>query len=312
VIVMGGGGGGSGGWPSSSGPNDILGRAALEENKAAYEGQVNTFLQDLLADFNNRDSELVRTHLETIEDALSKEGIGSISLFFGGSIKKHTYIDGLSDIDVLAKIENPSFADKPPSYVLKYFAERLRERLPNTEMKIGNLAVTVKYSDGSKVQVLPAVVTATGVRIPNGDGSGWSNVIRPEKFAEKLTQVNKANNNGVVPVIKLCKAINARQPEKTRLSGYHIESIAINAFRKYEGPTSRKAMLMHLTEYASKAVLTPIADSTGQSINVDDKLGPWGSLERQKASLAIKRIYAKMKLADTESYLQRWKELFGE
>jgi hypothetical protein len=310
VIVM--GGGGSGGWPSSSGPNDVMRRAGFEANKAAYEGQVNTFLQDLLADFNNRDSELIRTHLETIEDALNKEGIGSISLFFGGSIKKHTYIDGLSDIDVLAKIENPLFAGKPPSYVLKYFAERLRERLPNTEMKIGNLAVTVEYSDGSKVQVLPAVVTATGVRIPNGDGSGWSNIIRPEKFAEKLTQVNKANNNGVVPVIKLYKAINARQPEKTRLSGYHIESIAINAFRKYEGPNSRKAMLTHLAEYASKAVLTPIADSTGQSINVDDKLGPWGSLERQRAGQAIKRIYTKMKLANTESDLQRWKELFGE
>ncbi len=312
---MGAGGSFGGGWPQKGGgssPDEILRRASSEEDKSTYEGQTNVYLQDLLADFNNRNAEQIKRHLETIEDKLNKEDIGSFSLYFGGSIKKYTYVDGLSDVDVLAKINDTSLTDKSPAYVLDYFAQKIREKLPNTDIKVGKLAVTVTFSDGHQIQILPSINTASGIRIPAGVGNKWSNVINPEKFASKLTNVNKANNNRVVPTIKLFKAINKQLPEDAQLSGYHIESIAINAFRYYEGSTSYKAMLMHLCKYASEAVLQPIKDSTGQSINVDNKLGPAGSYARQKASASIERIHNKMKIADSENSLQDWRELFGD
>jgi hypothetical protein len=315
-----GGGGGSSGWGGggggggSTGPSadDLARRATSEAERGTYDAETNAYLQDLLADYNNRDQEKIQQHLATMEDALSKENIGSCTLFFGGSIKKHTYIDGLSDVDVLAEISETELADKSPSEVLLYFAQRLRERLPNTEIKVGRLAVTVTFSDGHEIQILPAIKKPSGVRLSTSKGDKWSNVIRPEKFAEKLTSVNKANNNGVVPVIKLFKAINATLPEDSQLSGYHIESIAINAFRNYQGGTSRKEMLMHLTLEASEAVLEPIEDKTGQSIHVDDKLGPSRSLERQRANMQFKRFYNKMQLADSRTSVRGWKELFGD
>ena len=172
--------------------------------------------------------------------------------------------------------------------------------------------VPIRFSDGHEIQILPAIKTATGIRIASVKDDRWSKVIKPEKFAEKLVYINKKNNGGVVPIIKLYKAINAQLPTDVQLSGYHIESLSIEAFENYEGPKTRKSMLMHLTNFSSSAVLDPIKDSTGQSINVDDYLGDPNSIERIKASAAIKRIYARMIVADTGASIDKWKDLMGE
>ncbi len=42
-----------------------------------------------------------RERLEVLKSKLSKELDGTFDQFFGGSIAKHTYVDGLSDIDSL-------------------------------------------------------------------------------------------------------------------------------------------------------------------------------------------------------------------
>jgi hypothetical protein len=308
-----GSGGSIYGGHSGNSSSDLKGtyrKASSEQESTSYEGAVNSHLQDNLADYNNRDRDKINTHIETIDNAINNENIVPCTLAFGGSLKKYTYVDGLSDIDILAGINDPSLANKSPSEIRDYFADKLRQRLPSTEIISGNLAVTVKFSDGTKIQILPSVATATGQRISTSDGKGWSNVIHPNKFADKLTNVNKNNNNGVVPVIKLYKAMNAKLPKESQLSGYHIESIAINAFRYYEGSTSRKAMLTHLCEYAATAVMKPITDKTGQSIHVDDNLGPANSFERQRASASIQRVNQKIRLADEEHSTQRWSELF--
>jgi hypothetical protein len=116
----------------------------------------------------------------------------------------------------------------------------------------------------------------------------------------------------VVPVIKLFKAINDGLPENARLTGYHMEALAIEAFRDYPGPYSTKDMLLHFNESASQRVLTPLTDSTGQSRNVDDYLGAANSVERERASFALRRIANKMKTAESRSSPNEWAALFGE
>lgn len=306
------GGGGKIDFPKHISTEELLRRASSAEQKASYENKLNIYFGTLLSDFNNRDVEQIRAHLETIAKALSKDIEGKIDLIYGGSVAKHTYVDGLSDIDILAIINETSLADASPSYTLKYFAERLQERLVNTEIKIGKLAVTVMFSDKHEIQVLPAISTKTGIRILNANGTHWSNIVRPGAFANKLTQVNQSNSRRVVPVVKIFKAVNEQLPKDARLSGYHIESLAINAFKNYRGKLSYKDMLLHLSEYAVTAALSPIKDSTGQSIHVDDYLGVAGSLERQRVSIALKRTVARMKLADSEASLETWRELMGE
>lgn len=296
-------------WPTIS-PKDLKKDSDSQKETGAFNSEVNGYLQQLLSD-SNRDPDACQTHIDTVLAALTKDNIGAIELRYGGSVAKHTYVDGLSDIDILAIIDNTELAGKSPAEVLDYFEDYIRSRLKSTDIRRGKLAITIHYSDGCILQILPTLKTSSGIKIASTDPNKWSNIVRPDKFASKLTEINQKNTNGVVPAIKLFKSINAEQAEQNQLTGYHIESLAIEAFSNYTGPKTRKAMLMHLTKYATTAVLNPIKDSTGQSVHVDDYLGAANSIERQKVSIALKRLSNRMDIAETERSIELWKDIIN-
>ena len=175
-------------------------------------------------------------------------------------------------------------------------AALIKQRMPRTDVSTGKLAVTVSYSDGVEIQILPAIKTKSGIRIPDPKSNGWSKVIHPEKFAEKLTKVNQENQGRVIPAIKLTKGLAARsiQREKDKISGYHLESLAIEAFNNYRGPHDLKSMVNHFLGFSAGAVLQPIKDSTGQSRLVDEYLGPPGSPGRKRAAAAFRKIQSSL------------------
>jgi hypothetical protein len=162
------------------------------------------------------------------------------------------------------------------------------------------------------IQVLPAIRTQSGIRIPRMGGPGWSNVVRPEVFAQELSDVNRQNAGKVVPIVKLFKGLNDRLTDDVKLTGYHIEALAVDAFRQYAGSTNPKDMLIHFSRSASENILHPLKDNTGQSRNVDEYLGPENSIQRQKASAALRRISDQMKTADSRASLDEWSFLFGD
>ncbi|MBE3141104.1 MAG: hypothetical protein IMZ53_11055 [Thermoplasmata archaeon] len=161
--------------------------------------------------------------------------------------------------------------------------------------------------------MLPTIRRSEGFKISDGKG-GWSNVVRPDKFASKLTEVNQNCNGKVVPVIKLVKGIISQLPEDQRLSGYHVESIAIEVFKSYpeSEPMTSKAMLRYFFEHAREVVKSPIKDKTNQSIHVDDYLGQENSPERIRVSYTLDRISRKMKNADELRSTEEWNEILGE
>ena len=114
----------------------------------------------------------------------------------------------------------------------------------------------------------------------------------PERFAQKLTQVNQANQGQVIPAVNLTKALAHRlvRSDRDKITGYYIESLAVEAFKNYRGPNDLKSMASHLTNYSSTAVQQSIKDSTGQSRYVDDYMGGQGSAPRQKAAANFKRM----------------------
>jgi len=124
--------------------------------------------------------------------------------------------------------------------------------------------------------------------------------------------VNQSKNGRVIPVIKLFKGINAQLPKETQLSGYHIESLAINAFENYKGQLNYKDMLLYMTKYSSNAVQHPITDRTGQSLHVCDYLGNFGSADRDRVNRELKLVHSKMTKANENNSLESWKELMGE
>ena len=209
-------------------------------------------------------------------------------------------------------INGTDLENRPPGEAIHEFAEKIRERLPYTEVKEGDMAVTVKFTDGTEIQILPAIRTATGIRVASQKGEKWSNVVHPERFAERLTNVNQKTGGKLVKVIRLFKAeVNSRLKGDWQLSGYHVEAMAVDAFQDYQGRLTYKDMLMHLTRHASEAVLHPVEDTTGQSIHVDDDLGPANSNERRIVAAALQRELAKMEVADSVASTMRWKDLMG-
>lgn len=306
---MGGSGGGS--WSSPRDNAITLKDVEARKNEAAYNAEVNAIIDDALKGYNNRDVETVNKHLDVLEKALSKDIEGFVAMNFGGSVAKHSYVDGLSDIDILVNVADTEYANHDPKYLLSCFSKLIKERLPNTKVSAGDMAITIQYSDGCEVQLLPAIRTQTGVRIAKADGNGWSNVVKPQKFAEKLTEINKSCSGRVIPIIKLFKGAQSSFPKDQCLSGYHIESLAVNAFKDYKGGLTKKEMFRHFCDYVSKNVTKPVADSTGQSVHVDDRLGEANSTVRRQISATVSRMGSRLDAGDARHDVGKWGDVLN-
>lgn len=301
--------GGSGGY---SGYKDVSARPPVTSSvngsqSSQREIEINEFLEELLKEINSRDIDAINTHLSEIEKTLGKDIDGIEKILFGGSISKSTFIEGTSDVDALVLLDSNTYRNKKPEELQDAFMELLKTRFPKTEITKGNLAVTVKFSD-YEVQLLPALRDGKGIKIANGCSDTWSAAIDIKQFTNKLTAINKANANKVVPVIKLVKKLFSNLPELYQPSGYHVEAMAVELFSTYSGRNTLYDMTKYYLDASVKRVLRPIADVTGQSNLIDSDLGPTNSINRQQLSHHINSIAGRFSGSDAVSVT---KELFG-
>jgi hypothetical protein len=306
--------GGSGGPFDSRSPQDLakMVRKAQEATSAAsFESELSAAFTELLGAFNDRDVELVQERLDDLKRALEGSIEGTIDQMFGGSVAKHTYVDGLSDIDSLLIFNDSELGSVDSSEAIARISTILQRRVGDkATVTHGDMAVTLEYRDGMKLQLLPAIPgVGRKLRVPSSRGLGWSK-IDPQAFQKALTQRNNECGGKLVPTIKFAKAINGTLPESQRLSGYHIESLAIAAFRDYKGPKTAAAMLPVFFERAKDLVLHPIQDSTGQSVHVDEYLGDQSSQDRLNASHLLGRIWRRMRNSSAAGSIAQWRALF--
>lgn len=310
---MGGSGGGSTfGKRSPDELRDAVRKAEDQSSVKQFEVELAGTLTELLGAYNSRDAKAVQDRLDAIRAALQGKIEGAFDSLFGGSVAKHTYVDGLSDIDSLILLNDSDLENHSPQRALEKMVAIVKPAMQATAtVTHGQMAVTVDYGDGMVVQLLPAIKGVDGhVHVPSSRRDAWSE-INPMAFKEALSNRNAACGGKLVPTIKLAKAINGELPENQRLSGYHIESLAIAAFRDYTGEKSTSVMLPALFERARELVLSPIKDSTGQSVHVDSYLGPANSAERLAASHLLGRLGRRMRNATAAASVPQWKALFG-
>lgn len=252
--------------------------------------------EELLARYSDRNNVNIRRHIEGLCAVLRREG-NVVQAIYGGSVSRGTDVNGISDVDILLVVNQSSLINQPPSRVIDYVKETLKRHLSGNPIRAGSLAVTVRYADDIEIQILPAVRTSTnGFRIAQPGSTQWSNIVLPDRFAEKLMEVNQRNGSRVLPTIKLAKAIAdcfVTRPSR-KISGYHMEALALKAFENYQGPRDPKSMLVHLFGNSITAVMTPIKDATGQSTTVDENLGEAGSSLRQRASTYFGQMRGKV------------------
>jgi hypothetical protein len=284
-----------------------------EEDTAVktFETELSGLLNGLLASANSRDVELVKDRLGVIKGALSGRLEKTIDSLFGGSVARHTYVDGLSDVDSLLILNETALEGVTPAKAIEKIADIIKGAVGDeARVSTGKLAVTLEYKDGQQLQLLPAFRVENKLKVPSFRYDGWSG-ISPESFQNALSSTNDACGGKLVPTIKLAKAVIGTLPESQRLTGYHVESLAIAAFRNYQGPKTTAAMLPIFFERAREMVAKPIKDTTGQSIHVDDYLGPEDSAQRIAASHVLSRIGKRMRNASAHMSKDQWDSLFA-
>ena len=253
--------------------------------------------KDALAQINQIDTEALNLHKEEIFQALKSTFEEADGLRGGGSYSQHTYVNGISDIDMLFVLDAFSSSKIPnkenSKAVLADMERRLRQRLPNTEIKSGRMAVTIKFSDGLEVQVLPAFRYHSGYRVPDYRGAGWT-IARPNIFTKLLQQRNKEMGGQLVPCIKLAKQICENQGLEVK--SYHLSNMAVKAFEQYAGPRSHEDMLRHLFNKAKELTATRMRDITGQGAYVDNYL----TRNAQRIALAQQLGAIEQKIARAE------------
>jgi hypothetical protein len=282
--------------------------SALENTKRLeFEAGVNERLKEALSSYNEKDTELVNERLNEIKELLSENLETSINIRRAGSWKKHTYIDGLSDVDCLFILNSPEFSGESPQQLLDELKKLLQKKLGNKVIvERGNLSLKITYENGPDLQILPALRNDKGLRIPSGDHDSWSRLINPEKFANLLTETNKRLNGNVIPVIKMVKGAVIGTGSNPDMKGYHVEALAVEIFQGYQGEQTKKAMLEYFFLRASEMVRKPIKELSGQSQYVDDYLGDSGSVERENVSMELKRISDGLAKADKNFSVDDW------
>ena len=307
--MAGGGGGGRYRGPSSQELQKKI-EQAQEKERQRLDGDVNGLLNKLLAKFNDRNTEATSERLAEIKKILG-DTAEIENILLGGSVAKHTDVDGISDVDALVILDRSDLAGKTAEFMLDDFYKTLNNELSRGDVKLiqkGRLAITVKYHDGSEIQLLPALRSGQTISIAAADGKGWNDT-NPENFQRELTKANRRLNQGLVPAIKLMKSIVSDFPKQKQLTGYHVEALALESSFGYKGSNTPKALLTHILGFAAERVLRPISDSTGQSKTVDSYLGSANSNERRIVSQALDGMKRRLEAATT---ISQWRAVFGE
>lgn len=265
--------GGGGYKPSGSRKLGEVERLFEQTRQREQQIRVSEVIDEVLKEINQIDTEVLNRHKRTILEALKDHFEGVYDLRGGGSYTRRTYVNGLSDVDVLLDLGEYTNSDIPdkddPQALLREMVKRLRQRLPETDITYGKMAVTVGFSDGLTIQVLPAFRVGQAYRIPDPDGNGWTTT-RPQVFARMLTRRNQELSGNLIPCIKLAKLICSNRG--LEISSYHIENMALRAFEDYSGSKTIPAMLNHFFDRAKVLVLSPMRDVTGQTDYVDSYL----------------------------------------
>jgi predicted nucleotidyltransferase len=305
-----GGSGGGGSYRSLRPEVERLVAQARDKEAERLNTQVNQYLAEVLTTFNGRDADLTNKRLDDLASALD-DVVEVDKILLGGSVAKHTDVDGISDVDALVVLNRADLVGKSPDEVRAAFHAELDAKLDRSEVQSvrhGQMAVTVVYKDGMEVQLLPAMQNGKKVVIGDSGGSNWVE-INPKRFQSALTDANKKCGNALVPAIKLLKSINADLPPQKQLKSYHIEAMAVEAAKGYSGPMVPREMLIHICKHAADRVLRPINDVTGQSRRADEYMGEANSAQRRNAAQALGGVRRRLEAA---SSLEEWKTIFGD
>ena len=142
-----------------------MGRIPLQKSQVLSDKQFNAHCETKLVEYNRRKTQAITRHVNVLCRIVETKYSDVVRSLLGGSVKKGTYVNGLSDVDVLLLLNESTLVSSPPAKVIQYVKGLIKKQLPQNEVTAGRLAVTVNYADGSEIQVLLAIRTKDGFQV---------------------------------------------------------------------------------------------------------------------------------------------------
>src|SRR5258708_5950315 len=183
---------------------DIVRKSEERTTVAAFESELSRTMGGRLGEVNGGDTQTVNQRLGEIKTAMQGAIEGTFDQLFGGSVAKHTYVDGLSDIDSLVLINDSDLESKSPKIALERMEAIIKGRLKqDAAVEHGRMAVTVTFPDGMVIPLLPAIESSDGhLHLPSSHPYAWSQ-FDPTAFPEALTKPHQECAGNLLPTIKL-------------------------------------------------------------------------------------------------------------
>ena len=250
--------------------------------------------------------------LRFLLDGAGFEASDRVELLLGGSGASDPPLEGLTDADAVVVLEGESIAapELQPSALPGVLAQQLRRAPGNPpsdgaiEIGAGRLSVTVSANGHDRLRLVPAVRRGHSVAMADARGEGWFG-LSPVFFASVLQSENTRHGGRLVPVIRLAKLALSGQHAGADLNGYHVETLAIAVGRGYDGPPTVHSMLAHVLMGAADAVLRPLVNASGESLHIDDDLGPPNSAERSRIAETLADLGRRMAESKTATDWER-------
>lgn len=199
--------------------------------------------------------------------------------------------------------------------VLNRFKAILDEAYPNTTKRRDRNCISMQFSEFA-LDVVPAFSWEGGYyKIPDSVRQLWVPT-DPIKFANKITDVNKAMSKTFVPLIKMVKGWNRHVGWPIR--SFHLECMMYHHYKAYTQsytyPSTLKIFFQALPGYLSSACYDPVMGD-----RVDTYLNNNAAYTKREIAIdkALKAADAsKEAFDDQEDYpslaIGEWKKLFGE
>ncbi len=284
--------------------DDLVSQSEIDTQEKAASTDIEQAIDDKLRDINDHDYEAIDRHRTEIENKLCESYEDVEVVRYGGSHSRDTDVNGVSDIDILVPMGQAS--DTPPSstQAIEDLASVLRDRYPTSKIETGRMAVTIKFSDGIEVQVLPAYkVGSDSYRIPDPNSDGWVET-HPAAFARKLTNANQQHGGIVVPVIKVAKYLCSKY--NVPVNSYHLENMVVESLATYAGKLDQHEILQHVFNQAKSQCLQPMSDPCGQSNDVAGDITPQ---ERRALASKFREVEQKITAANSANSADDWNRL---
>ena len=173
-----------------------------------------------------------KQHLSTIQTRL-KSVFELSSCRVTGSFSRGSSISGFSDVDLVAVFRKAQFTRAgsiiSSNQVLDNVRRQLLARYPNTPLGRDGMAITISFSSGQIVDVVPALFDSMYEQkwpiylIPDGNGD-WMHS-SPSLYDAYICQSNKKSGGKLKYVTQLIKFWRECRNPRIPLSSFHIEMV---------------------------------------------------------------------------------------